>query len=246
MGRGVVIGASAGVGRALSAALASRGVPLVLAARDPRDLDAVCADLRTRFGTAVASAPLDLTAPDAVIETWVATRLREHPDIDTVLVPAGVVADDDDGTSDPAAFDRIVDTNFVGVSKVLRGFLGHIEERGSGTVVLFSSIAVAAPRRRNVAYAAAKAGLESYGRSLQHRFAGTDIRVQIYRLGYVQTSMSNTQDLLLPAASAERVANHVVDRLHTDVRFAYFPRWWRVLVWVLRRMPWAIYRRLDL
>jgi NAD(P)-dependent dehydrogenase (short-subunit alcohol dehydrogenase family) len=77
-------------------------------------------------------------------------------------------------------------------------FVERFEHRGSGTIVLFSSIA-AAPRGRNVVYGAAKAALEHYGRSLQHRLAGGPVRVQVYALGYVDTAMSAGQRSCSPA-----------------------------------------------
>ena len=96
-------------------------------------------------------------------------------------------------------------------------------EGQGGTLVLFSSIAAAAPRRRNVAYAAAKAGLESFGRSMRHRTAGTPVEVQVYALGYVDTAMTRDLDLKLPVADPGRVAELVVGRLDQGSSFRTCP-----------------------
>jgi decaprenylphospho-beta-D-erythro-pentofuranosid-2-ulose 2-reductase len=111
--------------------------------------------------------------------------------------------------------------------------------------VLFSSIAAAAPRGRNVVYGAAKAALEHYGRSLQHRLAGGPVRVQVYALGYVDTAMSAGQRLLLPRVDPNRIARTVADALGDDRRFTYLPRYWRAITFGLRHLPWPIYRRLN-
>jgi short-subunit dehydrogenase len=241
----VVIGASAGVGRALAEVLAGRGCDLVLAARHERDLRALAADLTTRHGVRATAVPLDLAGPDEDLDRWYRACTAELPEPDAVLVTAGTVDDADDGL---AAWDlsaRIVTTNFTSVMKLAGRFVAGFEERGGGTLVLFSSIAAAAPRRRNVAYAASKAALEAFGRSLQHRVAGTEVRVQVYALGYVDTAMTRGRQLRLPPVAPAAVADHVVAGLRRDRRVSYYPRYWAPVTRGLRMLPWSVYRRLD-
>jgi len=241
----VVIGASSGVGRALSESLARAGYDLVLAARSGRDLEAVAANVRIRHGVKAVPIELDLRGPDEDLAGWFERCTRELPSPDAVLIPAGAVDDEDDGLSDPELIDRLVETNFLGVVRVARRFLNAFEARGCGTVVLFSSIATAAPRRRNVAYTAAKSALAAYARSMQHRFAGTEIRIQVYALGYVDTAMTQGRKLLFPVARADRVADAVVSGLYRSRRFQYSPRPWALVAFVLERLPWPIYRKLE-
>jgi short-subunit dehydrogenase len=243
--RAVVIGASSGVGRALAESLARSGYDLVLAARSARDLEALAADARIRHGVHVVPLALDLCESERDLGTWFDECVRALPEPDAVLIPAGAVDDDDDGVSDSELTDSLIETNFLGVVRVARFFLNAFEERGYGTLVLFSSIATAAPRRRNVAYTAAKAALVAYARSMQHRFAGTDIRVQIYALGYVDTAMTQGRRLLLPVARAERVADRVVEGLYRSRLFQYSPRPWALVAFVIERLPWPVYRRLE-
>lgn len=245
-GRGaVVIGASAGVGRALAESLARRGYDLVIAARDERDLCAVAKDLETRHGCRVVPLPIDLDGGDDALQTWFDECRAGLPDVDAVLIPAGAVDDADDGMQEWGAADRLLTTNFVAVMKLGSRFLADFEARGRGTLVLISSIAAAAPRRRNVVYAAAKAALESYARSMQHRFAETDVLVNVYALGYVDTAMSRGRKLLFPPADPMRVAEAIVDDLNRARRFAHLPRYWAVVTFMLRLLPWSVYRRLS-
>ena len=158
----VVVGASGGVGRALADALARRGFDLALAARSTRDLEAVAADVAVRYGRRAVPLPLDLAAPGDEIEAWHARCTALLPRVDAVLVTVGAVDDEDDGVSDWQLTESLIETNFVAVARLVRPFLLEFERRGAGTLVVFSSIAAAAPRRRNVGYAAGKAALESY------------------------------------------------------------------------------------
>jgi short-subunit dehydrogenase len=241
----VVIGASAGVGRAVAETLARARYDLVLAARDRRDLSALASDLETRAGVKAVPLPLDLLADDDALSGWFDICWATLPEIDAVIITAGSTDDSDDGTSRWGTTEAIVTTNFLAVVKLCGRVLEEFERRNRGTLVLFSSIAVAAPRRRNVAYTAAKSGLESYARSMQHRFADTDVHVQVYALGYVDTAMTRSRRLLLPVARPSTVAKSVVGGLGRSVRHSYLPRFWRVVTFALKRTPWPVYRRLE-
>ena len=239
-----MVGASAGLGRALCAELARRGCDLVVTARHDEDLDALATDLRLRHSVAVTPRALDLCGPAEALERYVDECYAALGAVDTVLVTAGAVDDTDDGTAPPAVTTTLVQTNFLGVATLASAFVERFETQGRGTIVLFSSIAAAAPRGRNVAYGAAKAALEQYGRALQHRLAGGDVRVQIYALGYVDTAMAAGRRLLLPRADPQRIARTVADGLERDRRFTYLPRYWQAIVFAIRWLPWPIYRRL--
>src|ERR1044072_4369313 len=186
----VIVGASSGVGRALASALASRGWKLVLSARDRRDLAAVAADLSLRWSAECHALPIDLSNCDFSGATFCQECVGLSGTIDAVFYVAGGIDDHDDGLADDATTQRLAGVNYVSAIKTLGAFAKLFEQRGRGTLVGFSSIAAAAPRRQNVAYASAKAGLETYLLGLRHRFADTEVLVQGYALGYVDTAMA--------------------------------------------------------
>jgi short-subunit dehydrogenase len=241
----VVIGASSGVGRALADSLGRAGYDLVLAARSTRDLAAVAADVRARHSVRAIPLELDLAAPGARAAEWFERCRSALPDVDAVLITAGAVDDHDDGITDDGLVDHIVGTNFVGVVRVAQLFLADFERRDRGTLVLCSTIATAAPRRHNVLYTAAKSALESYARSVQHRYADSGVRVQVVALGYVDTAMTRGRRLLLPVARPSRVADDIVDHLYQSRRFRYSPGFWALVTAALRRLPWPLYKRLE-
>jgi short-subunit dehydrogenase len=246
MGRSgaMVVGASAGVGRALADELARTGHDLVLVARDDRDLDALAADLSMRHGVKVTPFACDLANDDTAFDEVISVCRGALEELVYVLFPIGTVDDADDGLTAWATSERILATNLSSVLRLSAVFLSELAGR-RGTVVFFSSIAAAAPRRRNVVYSAAKAALESYARSLRHRFAGSEVAIQVYALGYVDTTMTFGRPLLLPKADPARIAHTVVRNLDAGPQFRYLPRWWGPIVRVLSVLPWPIYRRLD-
>src|SRR5512140_1093028 len=92
----IVVGASAGLGRALATELARRGESLLLAASDHRDLAAVASDLRFRFSSDVHIAAADASMPALFADTLV--RSRPNAPVEGILFPLGISREDDDGS----------------------------------------------------------------------------------------------------------------------------------------------------
>jgi decaprenylphospho-beta-D-erythro-pentofuranosid-2-ulose 2-reductase len=240
----VVIGASFGLGRAIADGLARQGWDLVIGSRHRADLEAVAAELRDAHDVTVTPIAVDV-ANDDTLTPFLDRAAAAITTPDAVLITAGTVAPVDEGTDDWAVTDDLVAANMTGVMKLAGHYAAEFERRGTGTLVLFSSIAAGAPRRNNVAYAAAKAGLESFAGSMQHRLGRSRAAVHLYRLGYVDTRLARGQDLKLRPADPNRVAARVIKGLGGRSRTVFEPRYWAVIVRGLRALPRPIYNRLD-
>jgi NADP-dependent 3-hydroxy acid dehydrogenase YdfG len=109
-----IIGASAGVGRALASAFASAGHDLILVASDARDLRALASDLEIRHGARVATIAADVSEGDAYLDQ-VAAAVRRLGALDGMLFPLGATADDDDGRFDPRLVGALSRVNYEAV-----------------------------------------------------------------------------------------------------------------------------------
>ncbi|RYD15896.1 MAG: SDR family NAD(P)-dependent oxidoreductase [Lysobacteraceae bacterium] len=240
----LVVGASSGLGRALATELARNGHDLLLVASDPRDVEAVAADLRLRHGIDARALALDLARePDPVAR--IATLLDAMPrPLDALLLPIGWSSAADDGTLDAARIGELVAINLHAPLAIVHGLLPRMRE-ARGVVVLFGSIAAARGRSRNIVYAACKRALESLQESLRHAHASGQLRVHLYRLGFLATNL--TWGLRLPAAAVEphEVARIVIARLGRGSASWYLPRRFALLAAVVRALPWPIYRRMK-
>lgn len=239
----VVVGASAGLGRALAEQLAAGGRELLLVARDERDLKAIAADLRIRYGAAVGFAAADASDPEALADA-VAAAVGGRP-VDGLLLPLGAVSEGDDGSLDPEAVARLFRVNLLGPMAVAGRLLPGMIERGRGLVAGFGSVAAVRGRSRNVAYAAAKRGLECYFESLRHLAGPRGVRVVLFRLGFVDTQLAYGRRLALPKADPQRLARRIVSRLGREQGVVVLPRFWLPLVWLVRRLPWRLYSRVK-
>jgi len=239
----IIVGASAGLGRALAAELAARGRSLLLVASDARDLDATAADLAVRFGIEAKGLACDAADPDAL-----AASLRRacagRADVDALLLPLGAVDDADAPLLEAAHAARLVDVNWLAACAAVREVAPHLVDRGAGSIVGFGSIAAVRGRTHNAVYAASKRALASYFESLRHALEPSGVCVSFYVLGYMDTALAYGRPLLLPKADPARVARQVCDRLGRAPGTHYLPWFWRPVTAALRWLPWALYRRL--
>lgn len=245
MSNAVVVGASTGVGRALARELAREGRHLVIVARDTEDLEATAADIRLRFGVECWPVAEDITRADWDVQSFARACAERLGAVQALLIPAGAVAPDDVAPS-PKAISYVTAVNYVAPARIAAAFAELMAERRSGTIVLFSSIAAAAPRTKNAAYSAAKAALETYARALRHALSPDQVEVLVVALGYVDTSLSFGLELRLPVADPEATAVHVVRRLRRGRGGKeHYPRFWYGVTSALRVLPWFAYKRLQ-
>lgn len=239
----VVVGASSGIGRALAAELARRGNPLLLVASDADDLDALAADLRLRHGIEVRTLALDLARePDPGAR--IAAALDGMPPLKSVLLAAGWSRAGDDGTLGAAAAGDLLAVNLHAPIAITQALLPPLSAN-RGTLVALGSVAAVRGRRRNVVYAAAKRGLESFCESLRHGHPPRAPSVQCWRLGFVATNLTFGAKLPLPAADPVRLARIIVDQLGRGSFRRALPRWWGIVGLAVRLLPWPIFRRID-
>ncbi len=239
----IVVGASSGLGRALSVELARNGHPLLLIASDARDLDALGSDLRLRFKAEVGILALDLAA-NADPGARVLEALAELPPPSALLLPLGMSRSDDDGSLAVGAIGQLLAINLHAPLAISHALLPSLLET-HGSIVGFGSIAGARGRSRNIVYATAKRGLETFFESLRHRHLPSALRVQFYRLGFLRSNLTFGMKLALPAAEPEDVARKVVKALRRDSFDHYEPRWWGMIALIIRCLPWFAFRRMK-
>lgn len=240
----IVVGATAGLGRAITERLAKAGCGLVLVARDERDLAAQANHLKITFGVQVASVAADLQANDETINKIVEAA-KSLPTIDGLFFPIGVSRTDDRGQLGASEIASLTEANLTGIIALVTKFLPQVMQSNKGVLVGFGSIAAARGRKSNIVYAACKRGLESYFESLRHLLASTNVKVHFYNMGYIDTSQTFGKKLPLPAVTAEAAAEDVVSHLNSDRGTVFYPGFWRLVTAVLKLVPWSIYKKMD-
>jgi short-subunit dehydrogenase len=241
----MIVGASAGLGRALSNELAANGHNLLLVASDERDIEAVAADLLLRHGVVVRTAVADVMDRDTYLAT-ITEAADKMGAIEGLFFPIGAVADDDVPGVKISAMRRIMRINLLSVMETVTLFWPRLEQQEKAVIVGFGSIAASRGRKNNATYSAAKRGLVSYFESLRRAAVGTGIRVQFYIPGYLDTGLAfGVKTFLLPPSRPELLARKVVRCLSKDVGTSYFPIFWRPICKALQLVPWSVFKKLN-
>ncbi len=183
----IVTGASRGIGRATSIALAKKGFALALAARIPDALLSVEREIRDSGGRAL-SIPTDV-ADEASVAAMVERTARELGSVDLLVNNAGTLVRAPLVETDTSAWDRVLEVNLKGAFLCSRAVLPSMIERGRGRIVNVSSISGKLGTPLLSAYCASKWGLLGFGLAAAEELKAQGIQVFSVCPGSVRTEM---------------------------------------------------------
>lgn len=239
----LIVGASSGLGRDLANTLSKNSHNLILISRDKRDLDVIKSDLENRYKTKISSFEVDLASKDSVVSFLDNNEIKLST-IDGVLFPIGMMSDNDTITQIKSEIDQINDANFLSIVKFLEKIIPIFNEKQKGTIIGFSSIASSLGREKNMLYSASKRALNSYFESLSATFVNTNIKVQFYILGYLDTNLSFDKKLILPKASTKQLATKVLKNIGKNNIKKYYPGWWGLISYFISIIPFFIIKKM--
>lgn len=187
----VVTGAAQGLGRAIAAELAGRGVSVVMADLQEGAVHRAAREIGADGGTVLPSV-VDVADADAVADL-AELSLQRFGRIDVVVNNAGIAPRE--GTplweSDLAQWRRIVEVNLLGVLHGVRAFVPHLVAAGRGHVVNVASLAGLAGTPLSASYGVTKHGVVALSEALRAEFdmLGHPIGVTVVCPGFVRTPM---------------------------------------------------------
>jgi NAD(P)-dependent dehydrogenase (short-subunit alcohol dehydrogenase family) len=182
--RALVIGAAGGIGRAVSQGLGAFGAEVVCADVDEEGAAETARQIALSGGTC-STAVVDIRDGDS-IATLAATF--GVPDV-LVVTPAINVRKRLIDVSD-AEFDRVIDLNIKGTFRVIRAFAPGMADRGSGSIIAFSSIRAQVVEPGQGVYAATKAATLQMLRVLAAELGPRNVRVNVVAPGVVETPLT--------------------------------------------------------
>ncbi len=239
----LIVGASSGLGRDLAYTLSKNSHNLILISRDKRDLDAMKSDLENKYNTKINSYAVDLASKDSVI-SFLNNNEIKFSSIDGVLFPIGMMSDNDSITQIKGGIDQINNANFLSIVKFLEKIIPIFKEKKQGTVVGFGSIASSLGREKNMIYSASKRALNSYFESLLATFINSDIKIQFYILGYLDTNLAFDKKLILPKASTKKLSIKIFKNINKSNIREYYPTWWWLISYFISLIPFFVIKKL--
>jgi 3-oxoacyl-[acyl-carrier protein] reductase len=155
----LVAGGSRGIGRACARALGAEGGRVVVAGWRGARLDEVVGQIRASGGQ--AEAVLGDVREEATCGSWVETAVRRFGGLDGFVNAAGVMGSGGLLATEPAEWDRMMDTNLRSMFLLTRAAAPELMKR-RGAVVNLSSVAGPRPYANLIAYVVSKAGVDAF------------------------------------------------------------------------------------
>lgn len=183
-----VTGASSGIGAATARRLSDEGAKLILSARREDKLEEVrksCA-----HPDRVELLPADLAGADFDAISEQATEAFGR--IDGIVHSAGVSQRASGMETSIEVDRRIMEINFFSVVGLTKALLPQMVERGSGNIVVITSMAGHVAAKKRTAYAASKHALHGFFDALRAELHDTGVKVTIVAPGYVNTDISKS------------------------------------------------------
>lgn len=236
------LGATRGMGRALSRQMVERGDALHLLGRDIEEVAKTAADLSATRDRLVTFSRFDLDEPQKSGEA-IEEGINKLGGLHRIVLTAGIFGTQESLETSPELAARVLQTNFVNTILFCESARVRILARGGGQLVVFSSVAGDRARKPVVIYGATKAGLSAYLEGLDARFKREGLDVTIVKPGFVRTGM--TRGLKEPpfAADPEEAAAAILRGIDRRATVVYAPPIWRWVMAVVKRLPRAVLRR---
>lgn len=240
----LITGAAGRIGAASARALHEAGARVVLTDVSQQSVDEVANQIGGERVLPLALDVTDRAAADAVVQLVI----QRFGGLDVVFANAGIVSDPLSSIAriDERAFEKVIEVNLLGVWRSVRACLPQIIER-RGHVLITASIYSYCNGIANAPYAASKAALEMFGRSLRAELAGTGATAGVLYPGWVSTPLSKAGfggDELVTrmlnrafpwpynaAVTPERIAAAVVRGMQTRAARITVPKRWAPLYW---------------
>jgi len=192
----MITGASSGIGRGLAGELSKRGAKVGLIARRAAALTELVREIETANGKALAL-PADVM--DAESLSAAATKLRSaFGPIDVLIANAGVGATVDGAELKGSTVAGVINVNVLGAANSVEAVVPEMVKRGSGHLVVISSLAAYRGLPKSAAYCASKAAVSAFFESLRLDLKPRGIDVTIIHPGFIKTPLTAGRQAQMP------------------------------------------------
>lgn len=213
----------------------------VLVGRNLVRLDSQAADLRLRFSESSFQIEVINFESAGEIQSLVAKLALET--IDLALIAQGSSTDQQLAQTDLVYLAAEIQLNAVSVVVAAEALASVLAAANHGTLGVIGSVAGDRGRAYNYSYGASKAMIATFVEGLQQRFAKTKVSVGLIKPGPTRTPM--TSDHQGRFAEPSKVAKTIVLGLQRKRRVIYAPKIWKIIMFVVRLIPFAVFKRMK-
>ncbi|MBL7031859.1 MAG: 3-oxoacyl-[acyl-carrier-protein] reductase [Nitrospira sp.] len=184
----IISGASRGIGRAVAIELAGEGADIsfnfLSSEAEAKELEKELQNL----GVKAKGFQVDIKDYDAV-KSWVADTVGSFGGLDIIVNNAGITKDGALALMSPDNWKEVINTNLDGTFNLTKAAILIFMKQKSGNVINITSVSGIMGMARQTNYAASKAGIIGFSKSLAKEVASYNIRVNAVAPGFIETDM---------------------------------------------------------
>lgn len=199
----VVTGAGRGIGRAIALRFAAEGADVVCVSRTAENSEKVAGEVRG-LGRKAWALAVDVANAEAV--TQAAEKiLAEAGKVDILVNNAGVTRDGLLMRMSEADWDTVLDTNLKGAFLFTKAFTRGFLKQRSGRIINVASVIGLIGNAGQANYAASKAALIGFTKSVAREFATRGVTVNAIAPGFIETDMTSALNAEIRATILKQV-----------------------------------------
>ncbi len=199
----LVTGASRGIGQAIALTLGAAGATIIGTATSDKGADAISVTLKENGVVGVGMA-LNVTNNDQISEVMKSIT-DTYGVVDILINNAGITRDNLLMRMKEDEWDDIMNTNLASVYKMSKAVLRGMMKKKAGRIISIASVVGAMGNAGQTNYAAAKAGIMGFTKSLAREVGTRGITVNAVAPGFIETDMTNA----LPEEQKDALAKQI-------------------------------------
>jgi 3-oxoacyl-[acyl-carrier protein] reductase len=186
----VVTGAGRGIGKAIAERFAAEGAKVAIVSRTEANSNSAAEAINATHAGAAKGYAVDVADAAKVAEVG-KQILADLGSVDILVNNAGVTRDGLALRMSEEDWDTVLDTNLKGAFNVVKAFQRSILKSKTGRIINVASVIGLIGNAGQCNYAASKAGLIGFSKSLAREFAGRAVTVNAIAPGFIVTDMTN-------------------------------------------------------
>lgn len=238
MAKVIVVGATSGIGRELAALFSRDGHVVGIVGRREQLLE----ELRREHPNCRFSRRIDVSRTTEAIPLF-EELIAEMEGADIVVLNAGVGFINHELRW---VYERdTIEVNVTGFSALANVAMRHFLSQGKGHLVGISSIAAIRGDGSSPAYNASKAFVSSYLQGLRKKASASNVPIAVTDIqpGFVDTALARGENLFW-VASAPEAARQIYKAILARKSHVYVTKRWRLVAWLIKSLPDALYHRI--
>ena len=244
--RGIILGASDGIGAALARKLTKEGYTLALIARRQDKLSSLCEEINALEGETRALAYVHDVANYDEVPDLLRKVVADLGGLDLLVFMAGVNFPPGLNNYNFEGDRKMIEVNLIGAMAWLDPVAAMFQSAKAGQIVGISSVAGDRGRVGNPGYNTSKAALTTFLEALRNRLTRHGVNVLTVKPGFVNTEMVKAAQGGTPfMIEPEQAANEIYNAMKKRKQVIYTPSLWRWIMLAIQHVPSFIFRRLS-